>query len=313
MYMRIKTLALLNSILAICVLTCGCSQSGYSSSSISYDFSEESHIFGSDLPYHNPMVIRLPNNQYRMFFHNGNRIMSAISDTGTTFAVESGDRLTGEMPAVVDLPDGTWRMYFSTDEGVKSATSTDAFTFTLESGLRLAPGSAGSADSNGLVHLSVIRLLDNTYKMVYDGVNGSGSQGPSQWTILSATSTDGLTWTKDAGQRISSSEAAYRGIFSAWSADIHYENGQYQLYFSAEANPLSKSGIWQATSSDGLNFTIDYNPTLGRDAQYGNQGSTGQNGYLGVPQDPFLITVTGGQRLYFWKTDAGTYCAWKAD
>jgi hypothetical protein len=294
-------------------LAAGCAQSGYSSSSSATDaFVEEAHIFTSELPYHNPMVIRLPNSQYRMFFHNGNRIMSAISDNGTTFTVESGDRLTGEMPAVIDLPDGTWRMYYATSDGVKSAVSTDAFVFTVESGLRLLPGSTGSSDANGLVHLSVIRLPDNTYKMVYDGVNGLGSQGPSQWTIMSATSPDGLTWTKDAGQRISSSQAASRGIFSAWSADIHYENGQYQLYFSVEANPLSKSGVWRATSTDGVNFTIDYNPTLGRDTQYGNQEVLGQSGYLGVPQDPFLMTVTGGQRLYYWKTDAGTYCAWKA-
>ena len=129
-----------------------------------------------------------------MFAHKINQMISAKSSDGKNFTLEPGTRLEGGMPALVALEDGKFRMYFNSfpDNSIKSAISADGFNFEIESGTRL---------SGNVVHPSVLQLANGTYKMYYDQVTGDGN-GPDSWTVMSASSVDGLTWTKDQGVRI---------------------------------------------------------------------------------------------------------------
>jgi hypothetical protein len=275
-------------------------------------FKKEGVVF-SNPNYHNLEIIKLDNGNYRMFFHEGAQIKSAISNDAKNFSLEEGIRLIGSMPASVKLKNGNWRMYFASGptNSIKSAISSDGFTFKEEEGVRLNQGPPGSLDQAGLVHPSVISLPDGSFKMYYDGVSSSqpGQSGPSAWTIMSATSKDGLIWTKNEGARIKLKNAL---IESAWSPHAEFENGIYLLYFSGGARPITKSGVWKATSKDGLNFTLEKKPVLGRDQEHGDridESSMTELGPKGVPQDPFLLHTPNGDRLFYWTPDQGLQSA----
>lgn len=274
-------------------------------------FQKEGVVF-SDQTLHNFEVIRLNDGRYRMFFHKGPQIRSAISSDGRNFILESGVRLQGEMPAFVKLPDGSWRIYFKSGPGstsIKSAITIDGFNFTIEPGERLGAGPSGSLDQDGPIHPSVVGLPDGSFKMFYDGVLFDKKDTDQfTWTIMSAASPNGLNWQKDFGVRIEVDEEDEE-IFMAWSTHAEYDNGVYTLYFSAEAEPASKSGIYRATSTNGLDFVIEEGPVIGRDPEFGDRDEQTQFGPRGVPQDPFVLHTEQGERLFYWITEQGILSA----
>jgi len=92
-----------------------------------------------------PEAVALPDGRVRLYYVAGGsggsaeRIDSAISTDGLTFAPEQGDRLTGGYvdPAVVRLPNGSWLMVCSTSPSSKqrlfTATSPDGLRWTVAS------------------------------------------------------------------------------------------------------------------------------------------------------------------------------------
>src|SRR3972149_11430267 len=86
-------------------------------------WNEEGVIF-SDPPIHNVEVIPLPDGRYRMYFHQGDQMKSALSTDTRNFQIENGVRLTGSMPAIVKLPDGEGRMYYQVVENGKGEFKT---------------------------------------------------------------------------------------------------------------------------------------------------------------------------------------------
>ena len=72
----------------------------------------------------------------------------------------------------------------------------------------LSHGNPGDWDSDYATHGTVIKGSDGIWRMWY---SGSGPSGSGEWGIGYATSTDGLTWTKDPGNPIFS---IYQGV--AW-------------------------------------------------------------------------------------------------
>ncbi|MEX1061517.1 MAG: hypothetical protein WEC39_00145, partial [Patescibacteria group bacterium] len=155
----------------------------------------------SDPTINNVEVIQLEDGRYRMYFHQGPRQMkSAISEDGKAFTLESGTRLAGTMPSLVKLPNGTWRMYFKSAGGVfQSAVSTDGLTWQIETGRRLLSG--GQNDPDDIAHPTVVALPQGGYRMYYDG-EVRQTQQQFTWRVLSATSTDGLSFVKDEGVRL---------------------------------------------------------------------------------------------------------------
>lgn len=271
------------------------------------DYKRENNIVFPDIRLHNMEAVQLADGRFRAYFHEGpSDVKSAISsDGGRTFQMEEGERVKGSVPATVRLADGRYRMYYSDRGDLVSAVSGDGFNFVAEPGVRLKKGSPGELDAYGLTHPSVVALPDGSFRMYYDG-QFKAEQGP-HWRIMSAKSADGLTWTKDAGPRIPVDVRF--GDFEvnlAFSCHVQYKDGKYIMYFSTEGNPISASGIWRAVSSDGINFTVEKSPVLGRDPGAGNEeDSQTIGGPKGVPQDPYVISTTEGERLFYWTSDKG--------
>jgi hypothetical protein len=138
---------------------------------------------------------------------------------------------------VIVLPDQTFRMYYTCIGGqavpscrpvfglclsysvIKSATSKDGLTWQMDPGVRIDPASGPELprDQNGTVilpgdadHPRVVILPDGSLKMFYNGPDGT-------W---SATSVDGLTWTK----------RKYEGIFGGDPDVLVLTDGRLRIY-----------------------------------------------------------------------------------
>ena len=290
---------------------------------LSSDFIQEQKIF-TDPGIVNVEVLRIDDQTYRMFYHNKGSISSAVSNDGKEFTLEDAEVILGQMPATIQFADHHWRMYFVEGKDLRSATSTDGRHFEVESGIRLSAGVPGSPDVNGIIHPSIISLPNNQYRLYYDGVGESSHENEFAWSILSARSLDGLTWEKDPGVRLEAHSdddtttdhgRLVRGLdFDLiFSPHATYKDGSYTLYFSGQTEPLSYSGIYRATSSDGLAFTVDPHPLVIRDSQYGDTPSNSPGGPQGMPQDPFVYAGDTVDRLFYWKVGEGLFSAVKTN
>jgi hypothetical protein len=277
---------------------------------------EEGVIF-SDPTIHNVEIIPLPDGRYRMYFHQATEMKSAISPDGRNFEIEPGIRLQGSMPSLIKLADGRWRMYFAkqiaTEQGedstskpnaIYSATSSDGFKWDIESGTRLTSG--GESDPDNVVHPSVIALPQGGYRIYYDG-EVTKTEQEFTWRILSATSSNGLTWTKDEGVRVDVGKNPLEAdlVFNS-HAKYNKLTGTYELYFGVQTpNDEFIDGIYLATSTDGLLFS-DPIAQLTPESESGQFGVGGQTGSY---QDPFVLEFTEGKRMYYWINGSGIYSA----
>jgi len=140
-------------------------------------------------------------------------ICSAVSADGLVWTVEEGLRLEHGPPgspdsqyandAVVVEISGGLRMYYhgfdNNSSRILSALSTDGLNWVKEPGARIDPGPAGSPDQLGASHFDIVELPDGRLRMYYAG----GQTEVFGDSILSAISTDGFTWTKEDGIRVS--------------------------------------------------------------------------------------------------------------
>jgi len=286
----------------------------------------QGNIF-ADNNYQNPVVVRLNSNIYRMYFQSpqptsvgGQNIMTAVSTDGVHFSKVT-NLFTGQMPAVVKLPDGQLRMYYmvSADpstpapncgdscpaikHNLVSAISSDGLHWMQEPGIRLTTSGTGY-DTSTIIHPTVILLNNGTYKLYYDGEIDS-ARSYSLWQhsrhILSASSTNGLNWTRDPGYRI---DGATVHTYEAYSPKAVYQHGKVDLYFT------TPNGIYEATSTNTLSFTVGQDPVFspGRVPM-----PSGGNGTPGSYQDSFVLPVTGGNRMYFWIQGKGIWAAFQRD
>lgn len=89
---------------------------------------------------------------------------------------------------------GGYRMYLSSGgHRILSATSADQVTWTLEAGIRLSTAASADLDSSSITSCGVYVSSNSAdpLRMYYVGISSVG-----YYRILSATSTDGLTWNK---------------------------------------------------------------------------------------------------------------------
>lgn len=282
---------------------------------------KEGVIF-STASYYNPEVVKLDNGSWRMYFENYGRIYSAISTDGRSWTIEGGVRVNGTMPAVIRLPDGRWRLYYqyrpagpeAVGPYIASAVSSDGLSFQQESGYRLTQGGEGAYDSAGVKHPTVIRLENGAYRMYYDG-EVPHPENPEQTIarILSAYSEDAITWEKEAGIRIDVEEEDEEGgMVRAWSSHILFEDGIYSLYFTAAfPPPLWRNGIYVATSTDGLTFSVHGEPVVHRDKALGDDPTRIGHDLIGAPEDPCVVRMPDGLRVYYWIVEQGILSAIK--
>ena len=144
----------------------------------------------------------------------------------------------GVSPEAVLLDDGSVRLYVTGGrQGMKLYRASDGLTFTKET----ASLPLGGSDP------TLIRLGDGTYRMYYNDLD----------TIKTATSPDGLAWTKESSTGISNTNGN-----GAWGVpdSIELPNGRIRLYWvdTPIGTPNPPNGyevIKSAISSNGLTFT----------------------------------------------------------
>jgi hypothetical protein len=189
---------------------------------------------------------------------------------------------------------GTYRMWLSNGAGpngvqIYEATSADGSSWALTSDLaspRIAPG-PDAYDQISAETPSVVKL-GATYHMFWTAVPDSSFV---HYSIGHATSTDGVTWTKDAQPVLDhgNDPTAFGGLGVA-EPGATVVNGTIYLYYATircrngvdtggctGPDPVVERAIGLATSTDGVTFTPDAEPVLLQSATY--PASAGYEGY----------------------------------
>ena len=168
---------------------------------------------------------------------------------------------TGSSAAVVE----TYAPPPPGDEGMPNT-----ITATVQPSILQFSGSG--FDATRVLNPTVVQV-GNQYTMLYGGL--------PFWNNVQiglATSSDGTSWTKYSGNPvISNAGSPAWASFREVPATLMYENSTYKLWFSGDNTNLyydagAVSGFGYATSTDGINWTID--PTAIRLDPYASQGTT---------------------------------------
>ena len=114
-------------------------------------------------------------------------------------------------------------------------------------------------DATRVQNASVVRV-GSDYKLLYGGLPFGNN-----YQIGLATSTDGANWTKFSSDPVISNAGSQPwASFREIPITLLYESGTYKLWFDGDNRNLSSdqgyaSGFGYATSSDGINWTMDAN------------------------------------------------------
>ena len=134
------------------------------------------------------------------------------------------------------------------------ATSTDGITWVkytggAGAGAIIGQGMAGSNDWKGACHPCVLKLVDGTYKVWYEGF---GSDNVSR--ICAATSIDGFTWSTQ-GVALSPGSGANLDALGVRNPVVIMRNGHYELWYQGQSSASPYYHILRATSGDGTVWT----------------------------------------------------------
>ena len=160
----------------------------------------------------NPAIFRTSDGTFVMIFEkvvsNVARFYRATSADGVTFTMNpttpvmepnSSDNGFLSVPDVIAVNATTFRIYFVAGGAlVDSATTTDAgVTWTREGRITVT----GLSSTNWIVDPDLVETSSGTYRL-YFATGPDGQSGLSSKRIRSATSSDGRTFTLDAGNRL---------------------------------------------------------------------------------------------------------------
>jgi hypothetical protein len=186
----------------------------------------------------NPAMFRTSANTFGMFYeqvvNNVGRFYRATSPDGVTFTVSpstavmqpsGSDNNFLSVPDIISLGGGMIRMYFVAGGALTdSATSTDdGVTWTREGRITVS----GLSAANWVVDPELVRLTNCGYRM-YFATGPDGQSGLMSKRIRSATSTDGRTFTLDAGIRIA---LLASGDDLVDPDVIELPDGRYRMYY----------------------------------------------------------------------------------
>jgi hypothetical protein len=256
-----------------------------------------------------PFVLRLDDGRYRIYYAVAETpadpdwwgMVSWISSDGLTFTKESGYRFEGYTLFghwIVRNPDGSYRMYWLDQKqgsvnslgykAIKSASSTDGgWTFVADPGERLTYSGTGY-ETNGIGLGRVILLGNGTYRMYYAGVSDYGR-------TLSAVSSDGLNFTREAGVRLDKLCPAEGG--APMVTPILDALGTIHTFLwgtRCTGNYVnSKAGLFDGTTTDGLTITVASSPYV---QGYSKDGT--MNTWV-HPEDFTVVQTPEGLRVYF--------------
>lgn len=196
---------------------------------------------------------------------------------------ESGIRVPGGVSSHTIYRNNQYWLYYTAMGGIRLARSTDGLNFQ-EYGIVLANGPLGS-EQEMVSNSSVFRLKNGGYRMIYEG----SQDYQTIRKLYSAVSSDGLSWTKEAGLRLEDSIYFYdpkKGlggdvVFTSVPDVIELENGCLRMYYTV----VDESRIAESCD-EGLSWQ--------------KKGKIMFDVYPEVVQDPDIIELEDGQyRLFF--------------
>ena len=222
-----------------------------------------------------PDVIPLGDGRYRMFYEGKTEeeagtkaaIVSAISDDGLTWEREPGVRLAAAelsylAPRCLHLDPAAshrFRLYASaypfpdlevppgavTNRNIVSAVSADGLSFALEPGIRVPQDR--DLETSAVYAPEVLRLGEGGWRMYFAGwtsapevTAGSGYHG----RIFSASSQDGLEWTKDPGICIDNG-GRWDTAKASEPCVIDLPDGRFRMFYEA----CDMEGRWRIASA----------------------------------------------------------------
>lgn len=180
-----------------------------------------------------PAVFELKKGRYRMIYEGTDEeqtkryFFSAVSEDGVAWTKEKGIRLKDQnefgqdfvsAPEIVRLPNSKLRMYYSNGSQIRCAiSSNEGKTWKKES---------ISGIDEPVIDIDIIIRDDGIFKMYY--TVSSSSEELKNLKIVSATSEDGLKWTKDKGVRIKTDKGA-KMVFDPDVVKV--SRGKYRMYY----------------------------------------------------------------------------------
>ncbi|MEZ4672489.1 MAG: hypothetical protein R3E39_31695 [Anaerolineae bacterium] len=170
-------------------------------------------------------------------------------------------------PSIVPLIDGDYRIYWTAPSlnGIGSATTPDGALFNVDDGARIINAPSGQPDCT-IGKPWLVQLADG-YRMYFEGRPEPCSvKSPDALTpgtrIFSATSTDGRSFSREAGVRIDIDPAS--GLSAAGHGRvIQKDDGSFLMYFTVlRTGQENLPVILSAISIDGLLWQINPQPLL---------------------------------------------------
>jgi predicted GH43/DUF377 family glycosyl hydrolase len=164
--------------------------------------------------------------------------------------------------AAVIKDGGVYKMWYSGNDGsvgrIGYATSTDGISWNKDSlNNPVLEPDVGQWDGN-FAHMCTVIKDGSTYKMWYSGANDF----MTSHRIGYATSTDGITWVKYAGNPVL--EPVHAGTWDdvqVWFPYVVKEGSTYRMWYGGYDGYSTRIGY--ATSLDGISWQVqDDNPVL---------------------------------------------------
>ncbi|MFN0117928.1 MAG: FlgD immunoglobulin-like domain containing protein [Elusimicrobiota bacterium] len=183
--------------------------------------------------------------RFKFFFFLSFFSLVSISIQATpNFSSSQTILLSSALPQVVDISTSPKRLYFIRDNfQIKSATSTDGVTWGERAVPNVSTATLPLLGVSTFTGCTLLPLAGGGYRMLYSAFTSS-----STWAIFSATSSDGLSWGNEVGERIAGS-TAYLG-----SPRLNLlSNGNWRLYYIKDmntGNDLTDRTIYTSLSSD---------------------------------------------------------------
>ncbi len=211
--------------------------------------------------------VRLTDGRIRKYFTLGGvGMMSAISEDGITFTVESTDPLIAvpnvSHQKVIPLEENTIKLFTSTDMdgGIISYTAEDGITFLKDDGVRIL---ASDTTFGSLSHLTVVEISGG-YRGYFSDLplhveeeDEEEDEMPTldleQHFIMSATSNDLDTWSLESGFRIGFSSNSITS-----SAEQPHALARLDDCVTVFYNNNENREIHYATAQDGVSFNQEF-------------------------------------------------------
>ena len=207
-------------------------------------------------------------------------------------------------PFCILFEGSTYHMWYGGHDGTTArigyATSADGITWTEYAGNPVLDVGEGGSWDDEYVGAPYVLFDGSTYHMWYDGDDGTDG------SIGYATSPDGITWTKYAGNPV-----MLNGAAGSWAESdvgnpcIRFDGSTYHMWFYGWNASTAIICIGYATSADGITWTpYANNPVLTPDAgKWDKQRVEAPDVHF--DGNTYHMWYTGGNTTSWWRWRQG--------